>query len=78
MQKVKNRPHVLDNEMIDRSIRLYTAQNEDNDIILQQCNIWKKEILTEVQLYQVEEIERLTRKLITINNEILEIILLQR
>ena len=74
MQKVKNKPHVLDDEMIDRSIRLYTAQNEDNDIILQQCNIWKKETLTEVQLYQVEEIEKLTRELITINNEILEIV----
>jgi len=74
MQKVKNKPHVLDDEMIDRSICLYTAQNEDNDVILQQCNIWKKETLTEVQLYQVEEIEKLTRELITINNEILDIV----
>ena len=46
MQKAKNRPHVLDDEMIDRSICLYTAQNENNVIILQQCNIWKKETLT--------------------------------
>ena len=41
MQEVKNKPHILDDEMIDRSIRLYTAQNEHNNITLRQFRIRK-------------------------------------
>jgi hypothetical protein len=74
MQEIKHKPYILDDEMINRSIRLYAAQNEDNALILQQCAIWKKEELTEVQLYQVEEIEKLTHELNKVNKEIFEIV----
>ena len=70
MQEIKHKPYILDDEMINRSIRLYAAQNEDNALILQQCAIWKKEELTEVQLYQVEEIEKLTHELNKVNKVI--------
>ena len=74
MQEAKDKPHVLDDEIINRSIELYTAQNKDSDIFLQQCAIWRKGNLTEVQLYQVQEIEKTTHELTKTNNDILAII----
>lgn len=74
MQDAKDKPHVLDDELINRSIKLYTEQNEDSDIFLQQCAIWRKDNLTEVQLYQVQEIEKTTYELTKVNNEILAIV----
>jgi cystathionine beta-lyase family protein involved in aluminum resistance len=74
MQQVKDRPHILDDAIIDRSLKLYTAQNEDSDMFLQQCAIWRKQELNEVQSYQIQEIEKCTKSLIDTNNQILFII----
>ena len=74
MQGAKDKPHVLDDEIINRSIELYTAQNKDSDIFLQQCAIWRKGNLNEIQLYQVQEIEKTTHELTKTNNDILAII----
>lgn len=74
MEQVKDRPHVLDDAIINRSLKLYPEQNEDADIFLQQCAIWRKDKLDEVQLYQVQEIENCTRLLKDINNQILSIV----
>ena len=74
MQGAKDKPHMLDDEIVNRSIKLYTEQNKDSGIFLQQCAIWRKDNLTEVQLYQVQEIEKTTHELTKINNEILAII----
>ena len=74
MQQVKDRPHILDDAIINRSLKLYTAQNEDSDMFLQQCATWRKQELNEVQLYQIQEIEKCTKSLIDTNNQILFII----
>lgn len=74
MQQVKDRPHILDDAIINRSLKLYTAQNEDSDMFLQQCAIWRKQELNEVQSYQIQEIEKCTKSLIDINNQILFIV----
>ena len=74
MKDAKDKPYVLDDELINRSIKLYTEQNEGSDIFLQQCAIWRKDNLTEVQLYQVQEIEKTTYELTKVNNEILAIV----
>ena len=74
MHQAKDRPHILDDDIINRSIKLHTAQNEDSKIFLEQCAIWRKESLTEVYLYQVEELEKTTHELINTNNEILVIL----
>ena len=47
MKKAKDRPNILDDKIINRSIKLYTKQNEDSDVFLQQCKIWRKDKLTE-------------------------------
>jgi len=74
MKEIKDKPYLLDDVLINRSIKLYTKQNEDSDIFLEQCRRWRKEQLTEVQLYQVQEIENIIHEFTNINNEILTII----
>ena len=32
MKKAKDRPNILDDKIINRSIKLYTKQNEDSDV----------------------------------------------
>jgi len=43
-------------------------------MFLQQCAIWRKQELNEVQSYQIQEIEKCTKSLIDTNNQILFII----
>ena len=74
MENIKDKPHVLNDELINRSIKLYTSQNKDLDIFLQQCSLWQEKELTEVQQYQVTTIEENANTLIKINNQILEIV----
>lgn len=74
MKSAKDRPYVLNEELISRPIKLYTEQNEDSNIFLQQCAIWRENELTEIQLYQVQEIENVTQELIKVNSQILSIV----
>ena len=76
MKKLKGKTYtyVLDTKLINRSIKLHTAQKSDLSLFLQQCSIWRKSSLTELQLHQVQEIENKAHTLIQINNEILTIV----
>jgi len=74
MENIKDKPYVLNDELINRSIKLYTSQNEDLDIFLQQCVIWKNKELNELQQYQVTTIEENINSLLKINNQILAIV----
>jgi len=74
MENIKDKPYVLNDELINRSIKLYTSQNEDLDIFLQQCVIWKNKELNELQQYQVTTIEENINSLLKINNQILSIV----
>lgn len=73
MKIAKDKPHILDDDIIDRSLNLYKHQNDDSAIFLQQCSIWKKEQLTELQLAQVQEIENCTHLLIDVNDQLIDI-----
>jgi len=73
MKQVKDKPYLLGDALINRSLKSYTAQNEDIDIFLQQCAIWRKEKLNEVNLYQVQEIENCICLLKDINDQIISI-----
>ncbi len=74
MENIKDKPYVLNDELIKRSIKLYTVQNKDLGIFLQQCSIWRKDDLTEVHQYQIQEIEENVTLLVKINNQILDIV----
>jgi len=73
MKKVKEKPHILDDDIVARSLKLYQGQNDDSVHFLEQCNIWKQEQLSELQLTQVQKIENYTHLLIDINNQLIAI-----
>ena len=73
MEKAKERPWVLDDDIIARSLKLYKEQNEDSEFFLKQCIMWKKGYLTELQLKQVLEIESSTHSLKDINDRLVSI-----
>ena len=74
MEKIKDKPYVLTDELIKRSIKLYTSQNEDLEIFLRQCSIWREKELSELQQYQVRAIEDNVDMITKINNQILDIV----
>ena len=74
MEKIKDKPYVLTDELINRSIKLYTSQNEDLEIFLRQCSIWREKELNELQHYQVRAIEDNVDTITKINNQILVIV----
>lgn len=74
MNLAKTRPHVLDDEMINRSIALYSQEIEDLIMYIDQCKEWKKEELTEVHSYQVNELEKLAKESIKIDDQILSVV----
>ena len=73
IKAVENKPHVLDDEIIKRSLRLYTEQNEDTKVVFEQCKRWREENPSEEQLTKIEEIEEIATELVQVNNEILAI-----
>ena len=73
MGNIKDKPHILNDELINRSVKLYTSQNKDLNLFLQQRSLWREKELTEVQQYQVTTIEENANSLIKINNQILDI-----
>ncbi|MFU7501953.1 MAG: hypothetical protein ACE1S7_00390 [Candidatus Tisiphia sp.] len=74
MTTVIDRPHVLDDEIINRSVKLYNKQNTDIEFFLEQCRRWRKDNPSVTTLVEIETIEDNTQKLRNINNQLLVII----
>lgn len=72
--EAQDKPYVLTDDIIERSINLYTEQNEDILDLLKQCDLWREEALTHEQKRAVDQIEKDYRCLGEINEEILGII----
>ena len=54
--EARPKPHVLDDAIVDRALRLYQAQLEDIALHEQQMQWWLTEPLTEAQRYQVNDL----------------------
>ena len=72
LKKAKDKPHVLDDEIISRILKSYGEQNELVPVYLQQCHRWKEEELNEKQTTWVAEIEDYATSLLLINKQILD------
>ncbi len=75
--EAKNKPHVLDDSIIDRAIRLYSGQIEDVGYIDQQNTRWRKGTLTASQqdrvdalAYKSEYFRKLTEKTLFLVKEL--------
>jgi len=71
----KDNPYMLDDQLINRSLKLHREHNHHTTKTFQQCDFWQTRTLNEIQLLQVEEIRISTTELINANNQI--IVLLQ-
>lgn len=74
LSAAKEKPYVLDDEIISRSENLYKAQVEDAEFYLAQVKYWKGCKLTEEEWRRIHEIEDKTNELIKANKEILDIL----
>lgn len=74
LSAAKEKPYVLDDEIISRSENLYKTQIEDTEFYLSQTKYWKGCRLTEEEWRKVHEIESKTAELLEVNKEILEIL----
>lgn len=67
----KLKPHILDNEILDKTIKAYTAQQETCPCVLNQCIKWRKEErLTSQQKTSIDKLEQITQELIKLNQQI--------
>jgi len=74
MKAVANKPYVLDDEIINRFLKLYGEQNEYIGIFLEQCERWKKQSPNRRQQEQIRQVENCNKELLGVNAEILSII----
>ena len=70
-EEVQDNPHILDDDIVERSIKLYTEQNEDIAYFIGQCKQWQKETLTPKQKQKVMKCESNYKELRKINKRIL-------
>ena len=50
VQLAQDRPHILDDDFIKRSLTLCRNQKQDSESFLKQCEFWKKETLTDIEI----------------------------
>lgn len=74
MTCVIDKPHILDDEIINRSFKLYNDQNINIELYLEQCRRWRKNDPSNTQLVEIQKIEDNSQKLRNINNQLLAII----
>lgn len=63
---VKTKPYIVDDETVNRAIKLYQAQLKDVPLYRQQLTWWQEDPLTDAQRQRVEV---LLAKLLQINNQ---------
>ena len=71
LRQVENKPHVLDDETVQRIIRLYTEQLEGNWVVERQLEHWKHSNIEDGQLQEVIRLITQTSSLKKHSEEIL-------
>jgi hypothetical protein len=73
LKQAEHRPHVLDDETVNRVLKSYSEQNELMPIYLQQCQRWEKEELNDNQRQWVSTIKEQSTALTIVNEKIIQI-----
>jgi hypothetical protein len=71
LSKAKDRPHVLDDDAIDRVERVHTEQMEFVDIYTQQINRWRTEKPSASQARELDRMEKQNQQLRGVTAEVL-------
>ncbi len=70
----KNRPHILDDQTINKITQVCNTQNESTSIYIEQCNKWRKQNPNDEQLSNIINVENNIKQVEVINNQILDLI----
>ncbi|WP_052046396.1 hypothetical protein [Candidatus Paracaedibacter symbiosus] len=62
LEACQNKPYILDDDIVNRVIKLHTEQNELLWVALKQCKLWRDQKPTPEQLGDIERIERFTQR----------------
>ena len=73
LKQAEHKPHVLDDETVNRVLKSYSDQNELMPIYLQQCQRWEKEELNDNQRQWVTTIKEQSTALTKVNEKIIQI-----
>ena len=73
LREAEDKPHVLDDALVDRVIRLYTAQAEDVAFFEEQLSRWKKENLTPAQEQEIDLLSEQLQQLRELETKILSL-----
>ena len=71
--EAEDKPHALDDALVDRVIQLYTTQAEDVAIFEQQLARWKKEDLTPAQEQEIKLLSEPLQQLRELETKILSL-----
>ena len=71
--EAEDKPHALDDALVDRVIQLYTPQAEDVAIFEQQLARWKKEDLTPAQEQEIKLLSEPLQQLRELETKILSL-----
>ena len=67
----KDRPHVLDDDIVNRTIKLHEEQKEYNLLTLEQCRLWRLQKPSAEELEDIKIVETYIKKLQQVNAQIL-------
>lgn len=73
LAQAKDKPHVLDDHIVDRVTRVYTDARELGEVFDEQLSLWEKGSLTEPQRAEVERLTHTRMKLRKLYDDILEL-----
>eukprot|EP01035_Chromulina_nebulosa_P026079 gene26079-34098_t len=71
LEACKDRPSVLDDDIVNRTIKLYEEQKEYNLLTLEQCRRWRLQKPSAHELEDIERVETYVKKLQQVNTQIL-------
>jgi hypothetical protein len=73
LREAEEKPHALDDALVDRVIRVYTDQAENVDIFEEQLARWKKEELTAAQEQEIDQLKESLQQLRELETQILSL-----
>jgi len=73
LREAEEKPHGLDDALVDRVIRLYTVQAEDVALFEEQRARWKKEDLTPAQEQEIDQLKESLQPLRELEAKILSL-----
>ncbi len=73
LEQIKHKPHILDDETLQRIFKLYTDQLEDHWLFTEQFKKWLSEPISPQERQEVERLTQQCHKLERTNNNILEL-----